>query len=89
MVISNSKYRFINSSGEFIPGIEFDYVGEWHDGLAWAQTKSDYCYINRRGEVVIPGKFSLATNFDNGIATVTLNGKSGCIDTKGTFFASF
>ena len=43
---------YINKQGEFVIPREFDYAGEFRNGLAQASKKSQNFYINKKGKVV-------------------------------------
>ena len=48
---------------------KYSYIGEFHDGLAYVQSKStDLCgYIDKEGNEVIPCKFKYAPPFQDGV----------------------
>ncbi len=48
-----------------------------------------YGYIDTQGKLVIPDKYEDATDFENGIAAVKLNGKWGVIDVDGKQIVPF
>ena len=55
-------------------------------GLAAVKFSDGWGYINKKGDVVIPGQFGEAYPFsDNGLALVKLDGYYGFINTKGKY----
>lgn len=81
------KYGYRDKSGEFVIQPQFDYAGEFSEGLAvvglgkFPATK--WGYINLQGNLVIPAQFEGAHDFSDGMAAVSLGGKLGYIDRTG------
>ena len=81
------KYGYRDKSGEFVIQPQFDYAGEFSEGLAvvglgkFPNTK--WGYINRLGNFVIPAQFEGAHDFSEGMAAVSFSGKLGYIDQTG------
>ncbi len=81
------KYGYRDRSGEFVIPPQFDYAGEFSEGLAvvglgrFPATK--WGYINLQGQVVIPAQFDGAHDFAEGMAAVSVGGKLGYIDRAG------
>ncbi|KAF0172590.1 MAG: KWG repeat protein [Limisphaerales bacterium] len=81
------KYGYRDKHGEFVIEPQFDYAGEFSEGLAvvglgkFPATK--WGYINREGKVVIPAQFDGAHDFSEGMAAVGIGGKLGYIDRTG------
>ncbi len=81
------KYGYRDKTGEFVIPPQFDYAGEFSEGLAvvglgkFPATK--WGYIDRAGKVVIPAQFDGAHDFSEGMAAVGLGGKLGYIDRTG------
>ncbi len=81
------------------PGEDFDYVGEYADGLAVVRHKGKYGFVNEEKEIVIPiqydavgGEYDFQHNynvndkevwFPNFLMPVCRNGKWGLIDREG------
>ena len=61
----------------------YDFIGLYHNGLAYVRLDDKYGFINREGEIVIPLEYEYAHDFIEGLAAVRLNGKWGFIDTVG------
>ncbi len=81
------KYGYRDASGAFVIAPQFDYAGEFCEGLAvvgvgkFPDTK--WGYINRQGHIVIPAQFAGAHDFSEGMAAVSAGGKLGYIDRTG------
>jgi hypothetical protein len=81
------KYGYRDKAGEFVIQPQFDYAGEFSEGLAvvglgkYPGTK--WGYINREGKIVIPAQFDGAHDFSEGMAAVGIGGKLGYIDRTG------
>lgn len=55
----------------------YDYISQFHEGLACYQQNNSWGYINSKGEVVIPARFHGAGTFSDGLASVTFLDKGG------------
>lgn len=81
------KYGYRDKDGEFVIQPQFDYAGEFCEGLAvvglgkFPGTK--WGYINLQGQVVVPAQFDGAHDFSEGMAAVSVGGKLGYIDRAG------
>lgn len=63
---------------------KYDEQKEFYGGLAAVRWKNYWGYINKKGKIVIPLKYTYAESFYNGkTAKVELNGKVGVINKKG------
>ena len=89
-MLATAKWGCIDSLGEFtIPLQNFAWVNNFSEGLSAVRlvdesySLSDYCFINKKGEVVIPPQFENCGYFKEGLASVKLHGKWGYINTKG------
>jgi hypothetical protein len=91
-IIQNGKWGLIDEEYKII--IPVIYTNEWFrqnnsfikftdELLLPARHNGKYGYINNKNETKIPFIFEDALNFDNEIAQVTLNGKTGSIDKNG------
>lgn len=86
------KYGYRDKDGEFLIQPQFDYAGEFSEGLAvvglgkFPATK--WGYINLQGQVVIPAQFDGAHDFSEGMAAVSIGGKLGYIDRTGKLVVS-
>jgi hypothetical protein len=74
------KWGYINTKGEEVIPLRFDYVWPFSNGLALVFVDGKGGYINEKGEIVIAPRFGDARSFDaNGLAAVLVNGKWGYI----------
>ncbi len=87
----NGQFGYINTAGRLVIEPQFDYAGEFAEGLApvGKKTGSDsrYGYIDEKGVVKIPIQFQEVRPFSEGRAVVMFQGKYGFIDNSGTFIA--
>ncbi|MCC8019841.1 MAG: WG repeat-containing protein [Rikenellaceae bacterium] len=67
------------------PKAKFKFVGNMHDMLMSAFDGEKWCYIDKHGEVAIPGPFGDAGDFTEGLARVEYEGHYGMIDRDGRF----
>lgn len=75
-----SKYGYISEKGEWVISPQFKLAGNFSedDNLAPVVDKNNKCgYINRKGEWVIQPQYKKISEFDSGIALVSLDGKKG------------
>lgn len=86
-------FGYINETGKLILNLQFDYAGEFNEGLAPVRVPGDetykYGYINTQGEFVIQPQFGNAQKFQDVsgklLALVNYGGKYGFIDNSGNF----
>lgn len=85
----NDKVGFINVKGQEIIKPQFDWVGDFSDGLCVVRNDDSkigtgkYGYIDTIGKVAIDFKFQYANNFENGRAKFELDNLWGAIDKTG------
>ena len=66
-------YGFINPAGEWVIRPQFHHVTDFSQGLSAAMDDSGReFYIDRHGDTVIPGPFSRANQFSEGLARVRI-----------------
>lgn len=81
------KYGYRDGAGGYVIAPQFDYAGEFSEGLAvvglgkYPATK--WGYINLQGQIVVPAQFDGAHDFSEGMAAVSMGGKFGYIDHAG------
>ena len=82
---NGAKWGLDDILGDEILPCEWDYIGEFHEGLAVVSNNGKGAgYINVRGEIVISCIWNLAMDFENGHAVVSNNeNKYGIINRKG------
>lgn len=79
----NGRFGFIDLTGRLVTRIEFEYAGEFQEGLAVVRTKGRYGFIDREGRMVIPPQWEWAGDFSNGRAQIRRQGRYGYIDSRG------
>lgn len=91
---SGAKWGYIDESGEYVIQPQFDYVGEFSEGLAWVyESESElFGYIDESGEWVIYPQFYDVREFHEGLAAVAETDSAheenryGYIDTSGEWY---
>ncbi len=61
----------------------YESIGDFVDGLAFAQRGDKFGYINKENNTIIPFIYEKAQNFSNGLAGAMIGGKWGFIDKNG------
>ena len=79
---ATGRYGYMNeATGETVIAPTYEEASPFYEGLAKVTLSRKQGYINKRGEVVIPLKYDLASmQFSEGLAWVKLGGKYGFID---------
>ncbi len=79
---SDNPYGFINMKGELVVENKFAYVGDFHEGLAFAKLYGDtlFGFIDKTGNFIIQPQYESAGDFSEGLAAVSINSKWGFID---------
>jgi len=89
--VKESEYALIGTDGRRLAVYNYAFVGSPGDGLlSFQQTENGkYGYIDEKGKIVIPPRFSVALPFQNGRAVVNIaedyNNLYGLIDTTGAY----
>jgi len=81
----NGKYGFMDVNGSSIINPNYEYAGQFNNGLAVVIKDGVYGYINKDGQQLIDYKFEEAMDFDQGRAIVIENEKYGMIDVSGAY----
>lgn len=79
------QFGWMNLKGEIVIPAQYNAVGFFKEGLAWAEKNEKYGYVNKANEVLIPFQFSSANDFEGGRAVVEMNELFGIIDRSGTY----
>lgn len=79
----DTKFGFIDTTGKVVIVPQFEWAGEFSEGLASIRRGHKWGYINTTGQIVINPQFSAAGKFAEGLAVVTIKNKMGYIDKKG------
>ena len=79
------KYGFVNTSGEVVIPMKFDFASSegFSEGLAEVRLSGKDGFINKAGEIVIPTIYDDAFAFSEGLASVRLGNKRGFINKSG------
>ena len=71
------------SSNNIKENPEYSLGLDYSEGLIVVKKKGRYGYADKKGEIVIPLKFTFAERFSEGLAFIQLNGKYGFINKNG------
>jgi len=90
------KFGFINTEGQEVIHATYDYFIDgdsefcthFSEGLVKVSRGKDYFslkygFVDKTGKVVVPLKYDWASDFNEGLATVSLNGKWGFVNQTG------
>lgn len=83
---ADKKFGFVGKDGKIAIQSQFESVGYFHDGLAWAKTIGGTLgYINPKGEWVIKPQFTAGKNFDSesGLARIKMGDKWAYVNKAG------
>ena len=70
------KWGYINTKGEWVIRPQFEYAGNFHNGLAKVVVKGKTGYIQKDGTMAIEHRFDGGENFYDTITVVLENDKS-------------
>lgn len=76
-------YGLVDNKGKTLLPYDYEWIGNFHEGLATIVLRTKTGYINQDGKVVIPLVYDKAWAFQNGFARVSVNEKMALIDTQG------
>lgn len=82
----DKRFGFVDTDGKIAIPAQYESVGFFSNGLAWAKTGKSVGYINKKGEWAIPPTFSEAKEFDaeSGLARIkTATGMWAYTNSKG------
>jgi hypothetical protein len=77
------KWKYFNNKGKVLLKTNFDYCGDFIDGLAKVSKNDKFGFINKKGKLVVPLKYDDADDFSDGLAEVEINNRFGFINNKG------
>lgn len=83
-VRKNSKWGYIDKSGNLIIPPQFNGAGSFESGLAAVKVKDKWGYINQQGVMVVAATFDEAETFAEGLGRVKVGSKWGFIDKQGS-----
>ena len=72
LVYKDGKWGYIDTTGKEIVPCQYEWYGNFSDGLAALYKDGKYGYIDTTGKVVIPFVFSHAGYFGDGLAYVEI-----------------
>ncbi len=83
IVSYSSLFGLIDKNGKLVIPLEYDFLGDYRDGLLNYRKDGKYGFIDLGRNVVIEAKYNNASNFGNGLAPVNSpEGKYGYINKK-------
>jgi len=92
----DDTWGFIDKTGNMVMtfnNYEYDYVGNFSEGLAIAWLNQKMGFIDKTGELIIPMEYNKTNDFSEGLAhvskTVDHSSKYGYIDKKGEVIIPF
>lgn len=69
---SRKNTCYLDKKGKVALEIDYEFAGEFHEGLAYAKVKGKFGYIDLKGNLVIPAVYLTADDFSGGFAKVKL-----------------
>ncbi len=84
-VRQGSRWFFILKDGSPAP-VDYDHVtalGSFHEARCWFKSEGLYGYLDRSGKIAIEPKFTMAFDFQRGVARAVQRRKTGLVDTLG------
>jgi hypothetical protein len=76
-------WGYIDTTGKLVIDYQFEWAGNFREGLARVQQNGKWGYIDKSGEFVIPPRFEWAENFVDGVAEVWVDDVYCFIDRTG------
>ncbi len=73
-------FGFIDKNGKTVIPFEYDALGTFLEGLAFACKDGKYGGIDTQNNVVIPFEYTRITSYSNGLAVAVKDGRAFCID---------
>ncbi len=78
-------FGWMDQTGNILIKAQYNNVGFFKDGLAWAEKSGKYGFVNKANKIVVPFQFASVTDFEKGRSIVELNELYGCIDRTGAY----
>jgi hypothetical protein len=85
----DGKFGFIDTVGQTIIPLKYDYCRKFSDGLALVKLGEKYGFIDKSGQVAIPIIYNYAYTFFEGLADARMNKKLGYINKDGRIVIPF
>lgn len=79
----NGKWGFIDTNGNTITSLEYDWVNSFSEGLAVVGIDRKSGFINTSGDITVPIEYDSVHDFSEGRAGVYIDRKGGFINTSG------
>ena len=76
-------FGFIDKNGKTVIPVEYDALGTFLEGLAFACKDGKYGVIDTQNNVVVPFEYTRITSYSNGLAVAVKDGRAFCIDRYG------
>ena len=76
-------YGYVDESGQWVIEPQFEFAGDFAEGLAVIELNGQFGFIDPSGAVVIEPQYDFAADFAFGLAPVAADGKFGYIDQAG------
>lgn len=77
----------VMAQGKTVKGVKYDFVGEYHEGLAKVSQNDKWGFIDKNGKVIIPLKYEKVFNYSpEGFTVAFGTDKSWLIDKTGKEF---
>ncbi len=76
-------FGFIDKNGKTVIPFEYDALGTFLEGLAFACKDGKYGVIDTQNNVVAPFEYTRITSYSNGLAVAVKDGRAFCIDRYG------
>lgn len=67
---AQEKYGFIDKQGQITIPIDYDYCGDFSDGLAVFEKNGKMGYLDKNGKEVIKAQFDYCKSFHEGLASL-------------------
>jgi hypothetical protein len=79
------KWFFADKSGKKLSDTEYDFIGDFSEGLFRVVAGGKQGYVDGAGKTVVDAKFDCGWEFKRGLARVMIGRKEGYIDKTGKF----
>ena len=88
LVSRDGKYGFMDTAGNFVLPLVYDYAGSFSEGLAYVIQNGKQSVIDTQGNKVfdLSDDILFVNEFHNGLAAFNRDGKYGFLNTDGTVF---
>ncbi|MCL6508436.1 MAG: WG repeat-containing protein, partial [Bryobacteraceae bacterium] len=84
---ANGEWGFVDTTGKWVIDPQFEFVGNFADGLAPVTVGGRTGYIDQKGRFVVNPQYDLGDEFSEGYAMFSSGNKFGFIDRKGRVMA--